>query len=493
MRVERAAAAGVDVDWPRRVTVRELAMRQPWVLIERDREGALPLRVLLSPRSASASATGTNTPADSAPSRGEQVTGGRGRARAGEPAIPVTIGRLAIDDGGARVVDYRVAPPFALDMQRLAARVDGISTDPGAKPAQLELNGRVGGTSLLALRGTVGSLGGPLRVDVNGDLRGFAVPRTNPYLLEHVAWEAREGWLTTAIRCRIDGDVLDARSEVQVSRLQVARAAGEDEAKARIGLPLGMIVSLMKDSRGDIRLALPVGGRLSDPRFDFSEAIWSTIRNVAVKAITAPVSWIGRVRYTDDSRIERIDVDPIPFAPGQATLGPDAREQVSRVAAFLGQAPEARMALTPVVSARDRAALRQGSLDSAIERFARDERLSPDAAAARLFKERFPRDPVPATTEAVRAALADADRTPAPDLTELAARRLEAVRDGIKKAGIDGGRLREVTASTAPDAAEGQVKLDLVEPENPGPPGTAESLSSGSSASAIVAASPARN
>ncbi len=71
----------------------------------------------------------------------------------------------------------------------------------------------------------------------------------------------------------------------------------------------------------------------------------------------------------------------------------------------------------------------------------------------------------------MRAALADADRTPAPDLTELASRRLEAVRDGIKKAGIDGGRLREVTASTAPDAAEGQVKLDLVEPENPGPPG----------------------
>ena len=74
--------------------------------------------------------------------------------------------------------------------------------------------------------------------------------------------------------------------------------------------------------------------------------------------------------------------------------------------------------------------------------------------------------------EQARAALAEAaDRAPAPDLAELAARRLEAVRDGIKKAGIDGGRLKEVPASTAPDTPEGQVKLDLVEPENPGPPG----------------------
>ena len=178
--------------------------------------------------------------------------------------------------------------------------------------------------------------------------------------MQQVAWEAREGWLTTAIRCRIDGDVLDARTEIQVSRLQVARAGEGDEAKRASGCPSACSSSLMKDSRGDIRLTLPVGGRLSDPRFDFSEAIWSTIRNVAVKAITAPVSWIGRVQFSADSRIERIDVDPIPFASGQATLRPEAREQVARVAAFLGRAPEVRIALTPIVSSRDRAALAEG-------------------------------------------------------------------------------------------------------------------------------------
>jgi len=461
MRVERAAATGVELDWPRRAIVRELAMQQPWVLLERDREGALTLRTLLSPRVAPGP-------------KGAAVTAGSnaGDAKAGEPLLPVTIERLTIDDGGARVVDHRIVPPFALDIQRLAARVDGLSTDPGAKAARLELTGRLGGTSLLGLRGTLGSLGGPLRVDVNGDLRGFEVPRTNPYLLGTVAWQAREGWLTTTIRCRIDKDALDARTEVQVSRLQVTRAGGPDEAKARIGLPLGMIVSLMKDSQGDIRVALPVTGRLSDPRFDFSEAIWSTIRNVVVKAITAPLSWIGRVRYTDDARIDSIDLDPIPFAPGQAVLGPDAREQVSRVATFLGQAPEVRLALTPVVSSHDAVALGQGPLDKTIERIARDERLSPEAAAARLFKERFPGEPVPATADALRAALASAERGPAPDLTQLAARRLEAVRDGIKKAGIDGGRLKDIpAASTAPDTAQGQVKLDLAEPESPGTPG----------------------
>ena len=412
VRAERVSASGLDVDWPRRLSVGELTMRRPWVLIERARDGILPLRILLSPRvgatedaRAPSSAAGSSSPGGAAPG-----------------IVPVTVARLVIEDGGARIVDQRVAPPFALDMQRLEAQVEGASTDPAAKPAQVELKGRVGGTSILALRGTIGSLGGPLRVDVNGDLRGFAIPRTNSYLVQQVAWEAREGWLTTAIRCRIDGDALDARTEIQVSRLQLARAGAGDEAQARIGLPLGMLVALMKDARGDIRVALPVRGRLSDPRFDFSEAIWSTIRNVAVKAIAAPVSWIGRVQFSADSRIERIDVDPIPFASGKATLTPEVREQLARIAAFLEQAPDVRMALTPIVSSRD------------------------------------------------RAALAEATGSAAPDLPALAARRLEAVRDGIKKAGVDAGRLKEVAASPVPIEGEGQVKLDLIEPDNPGSP-----------------------
>jgi len=465
MRVERAAASGVDIDWPRRVAVRDLKLQQPWALFERDRAGALPLRELLSPRSAGASAAGV---AAAKPASGN---GSASAAGLSGSIVPVTLGQVVVEDGGARVVDHRVTPPFALDLARLGAQIEGLSTNPASKPARLELKGRAGATSILTLRGTVGSFGGPLRLDVNGDLQGFAVPRTNPYLVEQVAWEARDGWLTTAFRCRIDGDALDARTEIKLNRLQVARAGSHDQAQARIGLPLGMIVALMKDSHGDIRVTVPVGGRLSDPRFDVSEAIWSTVRNVAVKTITAPLSWIGRVQLDSDSRIQQIDVDPIPFAPGHATLTPEAQEQVARVAAFLAQTPEMRMALTPVVSSRDRAALRQKTVDAEISRVARDEKLSPEAATARLFKERLPQQPLPESAEAMRSALADNGGATPAELSDLATRRLEVVRDGIKKAGIHAKRLREVMAPATADAGDGQVKLDLVEPDNPGPPG----------------------
>ena len=440
MRVERARATGVEVDWPRRVAIRDVTLQRPWILLERDQGGALPLRTLLTPRGANKSAQ-------------------NGSAPSGGATVPVTVDHLLFEDGGARTVDQRVAPPFALDTQRVTGRLDGLSTDPAARPARLEMAGRVGADSSLTLRGTLGSLGGPLRLDMSADLHGFAVPRTNPYLVQQVAWEARSGSLTTSVRCRIDGDALDAKTEILLSRLEVARAGGPDEAQARIGLPLGTIVALMKDRRGDIRVSLPVGGRLSDPRFDVSEALWSTVRNVAVKAITAPVSWIGRVQVGANSRIERVDVDPIPFAPGSASLAPEAQEQVARLAAFLDQVPEVRLALLPVVSSRDRAALEEKAREPAAG-LLRERKTSPESLTERA--------------EAPRAGLADTgvgDKGPSKtELADLAARRLEAVREGIKKAGGDGGRLKIAAPSTA-ESAEGQVKVDLVEPENPGPPG----------------------
>jgi len=459
MRVERVAATGLDVDWPRRVIIRDLRLQQPWTLFERDRAGALTLRELLSPRTTQTAVGAKPTSDDGSPNR----------TAPNSSAVPVTVGHVAVEEGGARIVDHRVAPPFAIDLTRLTGQVEGLSTDPTSKSAQLEFTGRAGVTSILTLRGTVGPLVGPLHLDVNGDLRGFAVPRTNSYLVEHVAWEARDGWLSTMFRCRIDGDSLDAKTEIALSRLQVARAAANDQAQARIGLPLGMIIALMKDSHGDIRVTLPISGRLSDPRFDMSEAIWSTVRNVAVKAITAPVSWIGRVQLDSHSRIQRIDIDPIPFAPGRATLTPEAQEHVTRVAAFLEKTPAMRMALTPVVSPRDRAALGRKAVDVQVSRVAGDEKLSPEAAAARLFKERFPQTPVPDSLEAMLSALA-VETAPSGEVKDLAADRLKAVRDGIKKAGIDGKRLKDDVAPALAAAGDGEVKLDLVEPESPGLP-----------------------
>ena len=451
MTLEQLAATGIDVQWPRRVSVRQLAVRRPWVLVERDAAGALVERALLTrgpgPR---------RLDAGGAPSA---VT----EAGSGEP-LAIALGQLVVEGGGARVVDRRISPPFALDVDRVQLRADDLSTAPG-KIARLDLTLQPGAGSELAVHGTVGPLRSRFGVNVTGDLRAFPVPRANPYLLGQIGWEAVEGQLATHFQCRIDGEALDARTEIRVSVLQLARGTG-DEAQRRIGLPLGLLVGLLKNREGDINLVLPIGGRLNDPRFDFREAAWSALRNVAVKTIAAPVSSIGQIHYGDDSRIERIEVNPVVFVAGTATLTPESQEQVGRVIAFLQQTPEMRMALTPIVAAADVAELKRRALDAEIARVTGQPRIGADEAMQRLFKSRFPDRPVPDALGPMRTALLETETIQPLATSELAAQRLEAVRTMMKRAGIDAARLpHKGEVVDGQRDVEGQVALDLVQPE----------------------------
>jgi Domain of Unknown Function (DUF748) len=452
-RVERLTATGLDVQWPQRVSISDLALQQPWILLERDESAALPLRALLPAQTA--------TSPNGQPSANGQPKG---------PALAVAVQRLAISGGGARVVDRSIQPAFAVDLNQLALKVDGFSTVPSAKPARLELKGRIAPDAALALQGTVGPIGGPLRVDLNGELRELAIPRANPYLLRQVAWKAREGRLMFSIRGRVQGEALDARSDIRLRHLELERAGPDDQAQGRIGLPLGLLVSLMKNRQGDITLSFPVSGRLNDPRFDFREAIWKSVRMVAINTIAAPVSWIGRLQYTPDSRIEKVQIDPIAFQAGTATLTPEGEAQTMRLVAFLDQLPETRLALTPVVTSGDLARMARQPLEAAIAKAARDAKISPEAAAARLFAQRFPNRPLPDTPEAVLAALAESERTSTGDASGLATKRMDAVRSKLKEAKVDSARLVENKVAQRQEAAEGGVQVDLVEQPGVKPP-----------------------
>ena len=454
LRAERVAATGVDVDWPGRITVARVDLAQPWGVLERDDKGAFPLRELLMP--------------SPAPSNGQPTVDG-------DAATPlaVTVSEVRVDRGGLRIVDRAVSPAFAVDFQPVTMRVNGLTTAPDSKPARVEMSGQLGPGAVLALRGTVGALGGPLRLDVNGELREFALPRTNPYVLQHTGWKTVDGRLSTRLRCRIDGDALSARTDIRVSRLEVLRAAAEDGAEARLGLPLRMLTSLLKDRNGDITLSLPIGGRVTDPRFDFSEVIWSAIRTVAVNAITLPVRWIGRVRVTSDSRIERIDVDPIPFEPGISALSAAGEAQAARLAAFFGELPEARMTMTPVVSPQDAFALRRRVVEGQLERLARTESLSPADAAARLWEQRFGRRAAPGTPDAIVHELAETEPLSPSALAELTSQRADAVRAHLRQSGVDPERLAE----KRPVEGDGsRVALEIAEPSTPRPSKTREIL-----------------
>jgi hypothetical protein len=445
--VKRLEASGIELRWPSEIVVGRLAVGDPVALVEREQDGTFPLRAMLRPRSAPASSNGSGPPAT------EPVANGR--------PLVVRFGEIVLDDGDVRFVDHSTTPAYSEELSRLALSVRGFSTDPAGR-ATLTAQGLLGATSALELRGELAPFAKPFFLEVEGELREFQLPRTNPYFRRLFAWFLKRGSLTTRVHYRIVGDQLEARNDLSFQRLGVERDRAATDADKKIGLPLGLIVAVATDSRGDLAFSVPVQGKLGSPEFSLGGAIWAGLKNALANLVTGPFRAIGGLFRKGEEDVEEPRIDPVRFPPGAATVTADAERHLQRVADFLRGAPGVALSLTPVVGATDGVALRTQEVTARIQRVQREAGLADFAAAAtRVFAEASGGQPAPATADEIVEALRESEPLPDAAVQELAARRLAATRDAlVRAAGVEAERLRPGEPVLAGDG-DGRVEFSL--------------------------------
>ena len=450
IRVERMELTGIDFDWPRRAAVVGAGFRRPRVEVERAADGSFNLRRLFTARDAEP------PPPEPVPARDAASTESEPKSRL--ETMRLEFGEVRIEDGAIRFLDRTTQPAFSQDLTRLELTLSDYGNRRDRR-AKLALQSIVGGDAGLDIRGEVGALGAPAWVDLVGELRNFKLPSVDPYTAANIGWFIRKGDLQYRVRFKLDGNQLAADNELVVGQLQVAPASASDEVKRRIGLPLGLIVALIKDQKGEIRANIPVTGAINDPKLGLRDAIWTAVKNVLVNIVTAPFKAIGRL-FSSAEKVEEPTVDPVTFAPGSAVVSPAMEEHLLRVGDFLRRSPFVSLSMTAVPTRVDVDALKDEAVAARLQAF-RKERGLEDAAVAldAYFKERLPDVSVPPTVQERTALLRDRETVPSASLTDLARRRVEATRERLVAAGgVPTTRLTVTDA--APAASPGEVSGD---------------------------------
>jgi hypothetical protein len=453
--LQNVAVTGIDVRWPSRATVERVTVTQPSVLVVRDKDGSFPLREMLTAPSASpAFSTATS----------ESVSPPAPAAR-----MALEIGEVIIDDGSARFVDRSTTPFYSEEISRLAVTVKNIRSGSDVR-ADVAVQGVIGASGALQLAGQVAPLADVFFLDLAGELTNISLARTNPYVRYYSGWMARTGSLTTKLHYRIVGDELEASNDIEVQQINVVRAPAEDaEGVKRVGLPLGMIVAIATDSRGDIKFSVPVTGKLSAPGFSFGGAIWAAVSNVLVNIAAAPFRAIGKLfsggSGADSAREAQLTIDPLLFPPGSAALTPAAHTQLQRVADFLRASPRVRLTIGALVTAEDVVSLKTQEVVARIQRVQREQRLADfSVAAAAVFAQARPQVATPKSPDDIVAALREDEPASEPAVEQLRARRLEITREAlIQEAGIEPMRveLGADPATATPGHEGGRVEFNL--------------------------------
>jgi outer membrane protein OmpA-like peptidoglycan-associated protein len=385
----------------------------------------------------------------------------------------IDFAELEVENGFGRFVDHTTKPPFSEDISRLALTIKNLSNVLG-RPERTTMTAQalVGVDGALDMRGDLSGIGESLRADLVAELRDFSLASANPYADSLTSWIVQRGTLEAKIHYHVEGDRITADHELEFKKLRVEKSAAADAATRKIGVPLGLAVALLKDSNGDIDFNLPLSGNLADRQFDWGEMIWAGVKQVIAKVLLSPFRAVGRLFKGSDDTVDKLEVDPITFAPGSAVIAPSTEAQLTRLADFLGRSPKIKLVLSSVLGTADVERLKEGEVRARLEALRREQQLPDLAAAVRAYyQQRVPGVALPKTTDEQIALLVAREPAPPAPLAELAHRRIDVTReDLVKVRGLAESRVVAPPPSASrpeapPVSGEGRVEFTMAPAE----------------------------
>jgi hypothetical protein len=470
--LERMEIRGVDFSWPNYAFVSVVSFLRPETRVERAEDGSLNLRRMFEPKPKSPEQERADAEKKEREKKeeDEKKAARGGVAEEKKPGLMETMvldfDRIVVEEGYTRFLDHTTKPAFSQDIGRLALTVRNLSNTRDGRRSTLTMQGIVGGDSAVDMRGELSRLGDDFFADLVGELRDFSVASANPYASSMLAWFVKQGKLGLRVHYRIEHDRLTGENEIVVKNLQVAKGPESDEVQKRIGLPLGLIVAVLKDSQGDISFQIPISGSLSDKQLDWGETIWAAVKQVIVKAVASPFNAIGRL-FTgggDDEKVGEVKVDPVTFPAGSSVIGPAMEGHLDRVGEFLRKTPFVNLTLVPVATARDLESLKAQELTAKIQRIQRERGVPNYARAVGIYyRDQGIEGPVPATAEEQLAVLQAREEVSEGRVKEMLDRRAGATRELLMKAeGIPAERLRPGETRTLPaEPSDGRVEFAI--------------------------------
>jgi hypothetical protein len=309
-----------------------------------NNKGKLNLNdVVANPRAAPKSLTREKQPAAAEPAPVATANTGQPSSNA-----DIAIGKITLQRGHINYSDNFIQPNYTADLTDISGNIGAFGTSSTA-PAQVLVDGEVNGSSPIDISGSINPLAPKAFLDIKAKANGVELSGLTPYSATYAGYPIVKGTLTLDLHYLLDQGKLTADNHIVINQLTFGDRIESPHASK---LPLKLAIALLKDSRGQIEVNIPVSGSLSDPQFSVTDVILGALKTLIIKAATSPFSLLGSL-VAGGHGGEQIPY--VEFAPGLATLSPQNREQLDALAAALQQRPALRLDI-------------QGRVDPAVDR-----------------------------------------------------------------------------------------------------------------------------
>lgn len=273
------------------------------------------------------------------------------------------IDTMAVRNFNLRFYDYTLEDPFYFDL-----------SSTGITAGEIELEDEEAEFAFAGVVNRTGSIDGKVHVsregvrnmDVDFQIKGVFLTRFSPYSRFYTAHPFWEGAVTFTSTSSIKDYYLKSDNHLFIEQIEVG-----DKNKTGSGnsLPMKLAVALIRDVDGNVDLDIPIEGQLDDPGYKLGKIIWQVIKNIVVKAASAPFRLLA-----DAFNVDEDDLKTVYFDSGQTELGKRQTKALNSISQVLSKKPEITVAFFHLYN-------REYELDALAIRKAKADYLAAGAAA----------------------------------------------------------------------------------------------------------------
>jgi hypothetical protein len=347
-------------------------------------KGAVPVAPTSTPTPAAApsiaaSAPGASPAAEASPAQPYQ----------GQPLnADIELTKITLKGGKVDYTDNFIKPNYTANLTDVEGSIGAFGTS-STSPAPVTLDAMINGSSPVNIDGSINPLAPTAFVDIKAKADGVELTGVSPYTVKYTGYPIVKGTLTVDVHYLLDTGKLTADNHIFIDQLTFGDHVDSPDAT---NLPIRLAVSLLKNSKGQIDVRVPISGSLSDPQFSIGSVILGAFMNLIVKAATAPFSLLASAFGSVTGGGAPQDLAYIEFAPGYSTLTPESQQKLDTVAKALADRTALKLNIEGRVDPKfDKDGYQEASLDHSIRKLSHqsDEASADGKPSAKLSEEDY--------------------------------------------------------------------------------------------------------
>jgi hypothetical protein len=277
------------------------------------------------------------------------------------PASPVRLhfGELVLQGGRVTYTDNFIKPNFTANLVSIQGTIGAFGTQ-STTPAPVDVSAKLAANGPLSIKGSVNPLIAKPALDLTASAHDIELTNLTPYSAKYAGYPITKGKLNVDLHYKLDNDQLTANNHLFIDQLTFGDHIDNNTATK---LPVRFAISLLKNSKGEIDVNIPVSGSLSNPEFSLGGLIWHAVLNLLEKAVTAPFSLLANAFGGSGEEMGYVEFDP-----GSSTLSDSADKKLDTIAKALTDKSSIRIDLIGRADPKvDEPALRQAYVDTLVK------------------------------------------------------------------------------------------------------------------------------